>query len=63
MGDSSGFWEAADKLCQWADIPFVVREWERLSNLNEPDSLWKVYTKVFSGAEYEGLGWSHYDKQ
>ena len=56
-------WEAADKLCQWADIPFVVREWERLSNLNDSDSLWKVYTKVFSGAEYEGLGWSHYDKQ
>ena len=56
-------WDAVDKLCQWADIPFIVREWERLSQLNEPDSLWAVYTKVFAGAEYEGLGWGHYDKQ
>ena len=41
-------WTFVDKLCQWADIPFVPREWERLHEMN--------------GSEYEGLGWSDYYK-
>ena len=56
-------WEAVDKLCQWADIPFIVREWERLKDLNTEDSIWGVYCKVFAGSEYENLGWGSYDKQ
>ena len=56
-------WEAVDKLCQWADIPFIVREWEHLKELNSPETVWATYSKVFAGAEYENLGWSSYDKQ
>ena len=56
-------WEAIDKLCQWADIPFIVREWTRLRELNDEESIWGSYSKVFAGSEYENLGWGHYDKQ
>lgn len=56
-------WEAVDKVCQWADIPFIVREWTRLEELNSKTSLWGTYAKVFAGAEYENLGWGGYDKQ
>jgi hypothetical protein len=48
-----------DKLCQWADIPFVPREWERLRDMNG-DNAFAVYAEVFAQSEYEGLGWSDY---
>jgi hypothetical protein len=28
-GDNN--WERIDKVCQWADIPFIVKEWDRVS--------------------------------
>lgn len=54
-------WEAVDKLCQWADIPFVPKEWERLREMNG-DNVFPVYAEVFAQSEYEGLGWSDYYK-
>lgn len=56
-------WGFIDKLCQWADIPFIVKEWERLRELNSPDSVWAAYSKVFASQDYEGLGWDTYFKQ
>lgn len=56
-------WAYIDKLCQWADIPFIVREWTRIAELNEPSKVWPVYSKVFAGQEYESLGWGDYNKQ
>ena len=50
-------WDAIDKLCQWADIPFIVREWERA------EGQWHTYAKLFAGRAYEALGWAHYYKQ
>lgn len=52
-------WAQVDKLCQWADIPFVPREWERLRDMNG-DNAFAVYAEVFAQSEYEGLGWSDY---
>ena len=52
-------WVQVDKLCQWADIPFVPREWERLRDMNG-DNAFAVYAEVFAQSEYEGLGWSDY---
>ena len=52
-------WEAVNKLCQWADIPFVPREWERLHELNGND-VFAVYAEVFAQSEYEELGWHDY---
>lgn len=52
-------WTFVDKLCQWADIPFVPREWERLHEMNGNETF-SVYAEVFAQSEYEGLGWSDY---
>ena len=54
-------WTYVDKLCQWADIPFVPREWERLHEMNGNETF-SVYAEVFAQSEYEGLGWSDYYK-
>lgn len=54
-------WREADKLCQWADIPFVPKEWERLREMNG-DNVFGEYAKVFAQSEYEGLGWDDYYK-
>ena len=52
-------WEAVNKVCQWADIPFVPREWERLHELNG-NEVFGVYAEVFAQSEYEELGWHDY---
>lgn len=54
-------WREVDKLCQWADIPFVPKEWERLHEMNG-DQVFAVYAEVFAQSEYEGLGWDDYYK-
>ena len=54
-------WREVDKLCQWADIPFVPKEWERLREMNG-DQVFGVYAEVFAQTEYEGLGWDDYYK-
>lgn len=56
-------WRAVDKICQWADIPFIPREWERLKELNGEDNVFGAYANVFAGEEYEGLGWDDYYRQ
>ena len=54
-------WKEVDKICQWADIPFVPKEWERLRAMNG-DKVFGVYAEVFAQTEYEGLGWDDYYK-
>lgn len=56
-------WSAIDKLCQWADIPFIVKEWQKIYEMNSPDTVWEVYARVFSSQAYEDLGWDSYHKQ
>lgn len=52
-------WKEVDKLCQYADIPFVPKEWERLREMNG-DKVFGVYAEVFAQTEYENLGWDDY---
>lgn len=56
-------WDSIDKICQWADIPFIVKEWVRLEELNGKENTWPVYAQVFSDDCYTNLGWSDYFKQ
>lgn len=56
-------WEAIDRLCQYAGIPFIVKEWERLEQLNGYDNVWPVYSKVFAADAYKSLGWADYFHQ
>lgn len=55
-------WEYVDKLCQYADIPFVPKEFERLKELNGKD-VFPTYAAVFLDKEFEGLGWGDYYKK
>ena len=52
-------WREVNKLCQYADIPFVPKEWERMRELNGSNAFPK-YAEVFAQSEYEDLGWSEY---
>lgn len=54
-------WKFIDKLCQWADIPFVPKEWIRLFEMNGSKTF-SVYAEVFAQSEYENLGWDDYYK-
>lgn len=58
-----GDWKVIDKVCQWADIPFVVREWDRISEMTLPSERWATYAKVFANQEYESIGWGDYYRQ
>lgn len=52
-------WDAVDKICQYADIPFVPREFERLREFNG-DDVFPTYAAVFLEKEFDGLGWGDY---
>ena len=52
-------WGVVNKLCQYDDIPFVPKEWERMRELNGTKAFPK-YAEVFAQTEYEDLGWSDY---
>ena len=52
-------WKYVNKLCQWADIPFVPQEWERLRAMNG-SKVFGIYAEVFAQSEYEDLGWDEY---
>ena len=52
-------WVVVEKVCQYADIPFVPREFERLRELNG-DDVFPTYAAVFLEKEFEGLGWGDY---
>jgi len=58
----NGFsWSSVDRLCQYADIPFVPKEFERLHEMNG-DKVFPVYAELFLSNPYEGLGWDDYFK-
>lgn len=57
-------WGIIDKFCQYANIPFVPKEWERLRDLNGTDArTFHKYCEIFQGEEYAGIGWDDYYKQ
>ena len=54
-----GNWQFIDKLCQMADIPFIPKEWENISEMNKTGAFY-TYASVFLNSEYDGIGWSDY---
>ena len=63
LKDNGYEWGYIDKLCQYAGIPFIVKEWTRLEELNGQENTWKVYSNVFAQDIYEEFGWDDYHKQ
>ncbi len=55
-------WDLVDRLCRYADIPFVPAEFERLHDSNGT-KVFQVYADVFLSSEYEGLGWKDYNDE
>lgn len=56
-------WETVDAICRWADIPFIVKEWERVGEQVLPNEHWSTYNKIFQTQDYETLGWNDYYRQ
>lgn len=54
-------WNVVDKICQWADVPFIPGEWEKFYQKNGKDAL-GTYIAVFRNEEYNKLDWSMYNK-
>lgn len=63
LRDNDFNWRAVDKICQYADIPFVPKEWEKIKDMNTEENAFSVYANIFQGEEYEGLGWDTYYEQ
>ena len=53
-------WNMVDKICQWADIPFVPEEWQKVKSGDGTDTIGK-YMAIFRGAPYNTLNWSMYN--
>lgn len=60
---ADGNWEIVDKLCMWAGIPFIVKEWERIKGMTLPVETWPTYAKIFCSEDYISLGWGDYFRQ
>lgn len=60
---ADGNWEIVDKLCMWAGIPFIVKEWERIKGMTLPVETWPTYAKIFCSEDYVSLGWGDYFRQ
>ncbi len=52
-------WSLVDRLCQYVDIPFVPREWERLREMLG-DHVFPKYAEIFLDSAYDTLGWGDY---
>ena len=55
-------WDVVDKFCQWADIPFVPKEFERLHEANGR-KVFHTYAAVFLSEEYASFGWEDYNEE
>ena len=53
-------WNVIDKICQWADVPFLPGEWEKLYQANGKDTL-GVYIAIFRTEQYKTLDWMKYN--
>lgn len=54
-------WNAADKLCQLADIPFIPEEFEKIYQAHGKDAF-GTYCYIFRDKQYETLNWSEYNQ-
>lgn len=55
-------WDAVDKLCQCADIPFLPEEWEKARHA-AGENAFARYANIFRNEEYQGIDWSDYYKR
>ena len=54
-----GNWEFIDRICQYVDLPFVPKEWEKMAKAKGYEAF-PYYARIFDSEEYEHLGWKEY---
>lgn len=53
-------WNFVDKLCQWADVPFVPEEWTKIYQGQSKDAF-GIYVSIFRSKPYDTLDWQMYN--
>lgn len=53
-------WNAANKLCQLADIPFIPEEFDKIYQAKGSDAF-GIYCSIFRDQEYNTLDWTMYN--
>lgn len=59
--ESENKWNTVDKICQWADIPFVPEQWEKIYQGQGKDAF-GIYASIFRSAPYDTLDWKMYNE-
>ena len=54
-------WNVVDKICQWADIPFVPETWEKAYRGHGTEAI-GFYISIFRGSPYNTLDWKMYNE-
>ena len=53
-------WNVVNKICQWADVPFISQEWEKCYQGYGADGF-GPYCLIFRSEEYKTLQWDQYN--
>lgn len=54
-------WNVMDKICQWADVPFVPEEFDKIYEGHGRDAI-GFYISMFRGKPYDTLDWKMYNE-
>lgn len=54
-------WNVVDKICQWADVPFIPEYWEKMEQGHGQDAI-GAYIATFRGEPYSQLDWKMYNE-
>lgn len=55
-----GQWNIINKICQWADIPFLPEEWEKVKERGR--DAFGIYAAMFRSSQFADLDWDSYNK-
>ena len=53
-------WNVADKICQWADIPFIPEKFDEIYHTKGKDAI-GTYMAIFRAKPYDTLDWKMYN--
>lgn len=53
-------WNTMDKICQWADVPFIPEEFDKIYEGHGRDAI-GFYISIFRGKPYDTLDWKNYN--
>lgn len=60
LSENNWDWEAVDKVCQLADIPFLPSQWEELRRQVGDGDVFGKYAELLQSDAYKGIEWGDY---